>query len=81
MAGPVASAGYLVSLLESETSSSTSLGVVSWIGAKRKQKNETCGARCGPGLLRSSCSEALHRRRVHKGGSRGVQQIETIAGS
>jgi hypothetical protein len=68
-------------LFESETSSSTSLDVVSWIGAKGKQKNETCGARCGPGLLWSSCSEALHRRKGNKGGSRGAQQIETIAGS
>lgn len=68
-------------LFESETSSSTSLDVVSWIGAKGKQKNETCGARCGPGLLWSPCSEALHRRKGNKGGSRGVQQIDTIAGS
>ena len=55
--------------------------MVSWTGAKGKQKNETYGARCGPGLLWSSCSEALHRRKGNKGGSRDAQQIETIAGS
>lgn len=37
--------------------------------------------RGGPGLLWSSCSEALHRRKGNKGGSRGAQQIERIAGS
>lgn len=37
--------------------------------------------RGGPELLCSSCSEALHRRKGNKGGSRDAQQIETIAGS
>jgi hypothetical protein len=68
-------------LFESETSSSTSLGAVSWHGAKGKQKNETCGAQwtwvaCGRRAVKR-CIGAKETRE----GAEMPQQKETIAGS
>lgn len=75
--GPVVFAGYLVCLRVKLVVRRA--GVVSWNGAKEREKNVMCGARW-IWLLWMSCSEALHRRKETREAA-DMTAKETISGS